>query len=307
MPTEDEESNPLEETSSGDEPVSGEAGEETAPESFDTSTVSDEPPTISEEVSQGLLRARAALEEKNWQAIADYCGVETISVEGHPEPVSAIVEKLNAITTNLCDFEGVILQVGKQEVDADRARFTLRFRIMWNSCDDWEDHDLFVDAHLGYQRIDDAWKVSYLSVNRAYPQREQEAAKPSPKPAPEEPPNPSVTPSVSPQPPVAVARRRKAKRARGPKAFARMAPPPPPKPQPPKLEPPPVRADQPMTDEYFSQAAAQYFSQFAAPEGAEAVQKRLQTVGSSVGGKHHLLYLPVIMHEDLIKKILGND
>src|SRR6201986_3160850 len=125
MSTHDEESAPLAETQESGEPeVTGEG------EGIDTTPAPQEPPTISEEVEHGLLRARAALERKDWQDIADYVGLETLTVAGHPEPVAAIVEKLNAITANLCDFEGVILRVGKHETGTDRARFSFRFRIM---------------------------------------------------------------------------------------------------------------------------------------------------------------------------------
>ena len=300
MSTHDEESAPLEETQASDEPGELEAGEASAEESFDTASVASEPPPISEEVEHGLLQARAALEQKDWQGIADYLGLGAIYVEGHPEPVSAIVEKLNALTANLCDFEGVMLRVSKHEVDADRARFSFRFRIMWNSCDDWEDHDLYVDAHLGYVRSRDGWKISHLSVNRARVPEEQGTRKASAAKTASGEAGKAAVPAVSSASTAASPRPKRAGASRPP---ARVTAPPPP--------PPPLRlpqsADQPLSDEYFSQAAAQYFAQLAATDKPEGADKRLQTTGSSVGGKHHLLYVPVVMHEDLIKKILGND
>jgi hypothetical protein len=74
----------------------------------------------------------------------------------------------------------------------------------------------------------------------------------------------------------------------------------------PTVPPAPKHAEQPLTDDYFSQAAAQYFAQVATPEKSGGELKSV-IPGSSVGGKHHLLYVPVVMHEDLIKKILGGD
>lgn len=59
-----------------------------------------------------------------------------------------------------------------------------------------------------------------------------------------------------------------------------------------------------MTDDYFSRAAASYFGQIGGPAAGEA---RPAALGSSVGGRHHLLYVPVVMHEDLIKKILSGE
>src|SRR5205085_1964725 len=132
----------------------------------------------------------------------------------------------------------------------DRARFSFRFRIMWNSCEDWEDHDLYVDAHLGYTRGADGWKVSYLSVGRARPQEERETAKESPKTAAQESaqaPAATVIPAkpASPPPP------QRPKRASVAKAPERL----PAAPPPPAYEPKPLpkAADAPLTDEYFSQ------------------------------------------------------
>jgi hypothetical protein len=263
-------------------------------------------------VEHTLLRIRTALEQKDWQAVADAIGLESLFLDGHPEPTAKVVEDLIASTTNLCDFEGVLLRVNKNEITADRGRFSLRFRIMWNSCDDWEDHDLYVDAHSGYVRNEGGWKISYLSMSNVPAPAEPQAPKVSPpseaadsakdstpvaKPA-----APVVPqgPAAHPAPARAIPR---VKRAAASGRPLRLPPRPASAPHPAAT---PKPAEQPLSDDYFTMAAAQYFSQVATPEKGAGEPKSV-IPGSSVGGKHHLLYVPVVMHEDLVRKILGGD
>jgi hypothetical protein len=299
MSNHDEESAPLDDVQAGDHTGEVESGElPPAPEELQAAAAGE---TITPFLERQLRDIRTALEQKDWQGLADTLGLETFIIEGHPEPVSQIVAKIAPLTTNLCDFEGVLLRVSKHEVEEDRARFSFRFRIMWNSCDDWEDHDLYVDAHIGYQRDEQGWKASYLSLSRAYPQSEQPVKAPAPAAPPEA---PKAVPPVPPRKTVVPTARVKRPAAKAPlraAAPSKPAPPPPPTPA-----PAPKAAEQPLTDEYFSQAAAQYFAQVAGG-AVQPSEKKSQGLGSSVGGKHHLLYVPVVMHEDLIKKILGND
>jgi hypothetical protein len=157
-----------------------------------------------------------------------------------------------------------------------------------------------VDAHIGYNRDEQGWKAEYLSLSRAYPPNEQPA-----KPAATAPPEaPKTAPPSAPQKTAVPAALARVKRPAA-KAPLRATAPPKPAPAPPP-PPAPKAAEQPLTDEYFSQAAAQYFAQIAGG-AVQPSDKKSQGLGSSVGGKHHLLYVPVVMHEDLIKKILGNE
>jgi hypothetical protein len=302
MSTHDDESAPLDDMQAGDEAGQVESGEPLSAASEDLPAPGGE--SITAALERQLHAIRSAMEQKDWQGVADALGLETVSIEGHPESVAAIVSRLYPLTTNLCDFEGVLLRVSKHDVEENRARFSFRFRIMWNSSDDWEDHDLYVDAHIGYNRDEQGWKAAYLSLSRAYPASEQpvKPAAPAPEAAPREAPRAAVPKSAA---PVVPAKRpaptvAKVKRP-AVKAPVRAAGPPSPAP------PQPKAADQRLTDEYFSQAAAQYFAQIAGGAPGETGDKKSQGLASSVGGKHHLLYVPVVMHEDLIKKILGND
>jgi hypothetical protein len=297
MSTHDDESAPLENLHAGDE-----AGEV---ESAELPSIQPGEPEAGGESITGALEhqlaaIRAALEQKDWQGIADTLGLETITIEGHPEPVAPLISRLYPLTANLCDFEGVLLRVSKHDVEENRARFSFRFRIMWNSSEDWEDHDVYVDAHIGYSRDQQGWKAAYLALSRAYPPSEQPVRPAAPAAPPEAPKAPAPAAAPVKKPAAAVA---KVKRPAAKAPLRAAAPPPPPPPPPAQPKP----ADQPLTDEYFSQAAAQYFAQIAGAAPAETGEKKSQGLASSVGGKHHLLYVPVVMHEDLIKKILGNE
>ncbi len=325
----DQESAPLDTKSDGDMESSddlsqtGELPEaEAAPaESASGLPAADEAPASSETdsltplVENTLLRIREALEQKDFQTIAGLIGLDSVFINGHPEPTASIVANLGTLTENLCDFEGVLLRVQKNEVGADRGRFSLRFRIMWSSCDDWEEYDLYLDAHVGYARTEEGWKIQYLSLSQAQPPQSASQAQPQsastpapaePAPAPQAaaPSAPTASLAAKPKPAARLTRdavRPRMKRSAAPSRPLRAPRSAPPAPAPSKP------AEQPLTDEYFSQAAAQYFGQVGGTEKSQGAEARPVVLNSSAGGKHHLLYVPVVMHEELIRKILSGD
>lgn len=311
----DEESIPLEDAQKSGERTesaenylsTGEPGEPAEPGTAETQPPTAESEELTSQVEHTLLRIRAALEQKDWQAVADAMGLDSVFLNGHPEPVAKVVQDLTATTTNLCDFEGVLLRVNKNEIAAESGRFSLRFRIMWNSCDDWEDHDLYIDAHAGYARGEDGWKISYLSLNSVPVQAEPPAPKasaPAEAAAAAKEPTPAAA-EVPPSPPVPAAPTRSIPRLKRAATAGRPLRLPPRPASAPPAAAAPKQAEHPLSDDYFSRAAAQYFGQVATPEKSGEIKSVIP--GSSVGGKHHLLYVPIVMHEDLIKKILGGD
>ena len=300
MSTHDEASAPLDDLKTGDETGEGVSGEVSSAPETEPSAGGE---SISAALEEKLRGARAALEQKDWQSLADVLALDAITIEGHPEPVSLLVSRLNSLTGNLSDFEGVLLRVSRREIDADRARFSFRFRVMWNSSDDWEEHDFYIDAHIGFHREEQGWKAAYLSLSRAYPAAEQ-PAKPVVQAAPAPGPSKTVPPAPKTSEPPPKVKRAAAKPPVRAAAPPRRVPPP----EVPAPKPLPKIVDQPLTEDYFSQAAAQYFGQVAGGDKGEPAERmKLPAIGSSVGGRHHLLYVPVVMHEDLIKKILGNE
>lgn len=319
MSTQDEEWAPQESIPPSSQPgeAEPEAGAASSTGTGESGDSRDASLSLMAHIDELVPRIRSAVEEKDWQTLAEAIGLDSVFIEGHPQKVTDIVERLHGLTTNLCDFEGVLLRVSKHEILDDSARFSFRFRVMWNSCDDWEDHDLYVDTHAGYTRTPAGWKLEYLSLSRAYPQTEQAPAKPAASARTEKPAAPPSAQAISEKPAATFAaqrqkrsRSRKRRRAASRAAAAPITPAhkPHPKPAAPAPAPPPPAAktaDQPLTDDYFSLAAAQYFGQVAPPAAPQAAKP--QAMASSAGGKHHLLYVPVVMHEDLIKKILGND
>jgi hypothetical protein len=279
----------------------------------------EESDTLTPQIEATLLRIREALEQKDFETIALLIGLNSIFINGHPEPTAAIVSNVTAMAANLCDFEGVLLRVNRNQIDENQGRFSLRFRIMWSSCDDWEEFDLYLDAHAGYERKGNEWELQYLSLSQAAApqQTPPQAAAPSTTVA-----SPAAAPAAAAQAMAALPETSHAaaeetvrhsipprpKAAKLPKTLRRgrekrplalpaerhsSAPAAPPKP-----------AEKPLTDDYFTAAAAQYFAQLGPEKPAEA---KPVVLGSSIGGKHHLLYVPIVMHEDLIKKIVGGE
>src|SRR3954447_23369423 len=141
MSTQDEESAPMDNTQASDAAGEAESGGYPSPEAVPEAGGESIQPTLERQ----LRDIKSAMEQKDWQGIVDILGLESVIIEGHPEPFAAVASRLYPLTANLSDFEAVLLRVSKQEVDAGRARFSFRFRVMWNSSDDWEDHDLYVD------------------------------------------------------------------------------------------------------------------------------------------------------------------
>jgi hypothetical protein len=267
---------------------------------------------LTSQLEETLRRIREALEQKDFETIGQLIGLDSIFINGHPEPTSSIVANVKEMAAHLCDFEGVLLRVNRNQIDDTKGRFSLRFRIMWSSCEDWEEFDLYLDAHAGYEHTADGWKLQYLSLNQSPAQvqsKEHVPAAPPPPPPEAKAPAPvqpahaeAVEAPRTPIPPRPKAARlpREVRRLRAksasvaPRAEVH-----------PQAAPTPAKAaDKPLTDDYFTAAAAQYFGQVA-PE--KAPEMKPAVLGSSVGGKHHLLYVPIVMHEDLIKKIVGGE
>jgi len=181
---------------------------------------------------------RRAIEAKDWNGLSDLVGLPQIFISGKPQATANVVQKLEAMTSELFDFDVGIGELTPEVISADRVNLAFALTVLWTDKRNFEEQHLAVTGHAGFIYDRAAWRPAYLMLSNA--------AEPAPKP----------------------------------------------------VESPPAAA--PISDEAIAAAAARYFQQHAepaAPPGAPNDPPQRP--------RRHLVYVPVVIDEDLARDLLG--